>query len=424
MEFTPGKLKLVAALFVMVFCSAGLHIVSRIALNIGVSKIVFILYRNITALLVLGPFAYFLEKKDRPPLTFSLLVQFFFLGLIGVTANQSLYILGLYYTSPTYASAMQNSVPAITFVMASVLRLEEVHIKRRDGMAKILGTIASIGGATIITLYKGPPLLGGSGFSTDITTSPEKMLNRTLGCVYFIVQCLSYAGYMVLQLLVVTAFTERDPRNWRIQSGKEVLTILYVGIIFSGVVYSLVTWCIQKGGPVLTATFQPLQTVVVAVLAFVFLGNRLYSGGVFGGILIAAGVYLVLWGKNEEEKIANQDKEGATLRKHLLDQENTEECPVTVQVWVVTRIFMMVLAHNLKIGQHHDGLLGMTDNAGFDKCTLNGSKAHFTWMCGLAKQWQGKAMSSRGKDMARQGKAGQAMANDAGRFNQVGGDLI
>lgn len=62
MEFTPGKLKLVAALFVMVFCSAGLHIVSRIALNIGVSKIVFILYRNITALLVLGPFAYFLEK--------------------------------------------------------------------------------------------------------------------------------------------------------------------------------------------------------------------------------------------------------------------------------------------------------------------------------------------------------------------------
>nr|XP_018623211.1 WAT1-related protein At3g18200-like isoform X2 [Nicotiana tomentosiformis] len=296
-------------------------------------------------------------RKDRPPLTFSLLVQFFLLGLIGVTANQSLYILGLYYTSPTYASAIQNSVPAITFVMASVLRLEEVHIKRRDGMAKIMGTIASVGGATIIALYKGPPLLRGSGFSSDVTfTSPEKMLNRTWGCVYIIAQCLSYASWMVLQvpmmksypaklslisftcffgviqLLVVTAFTERDPRNWRIQSGEEVLTILYVGIINSGVVYSLVTWCIQKGGPVLTATFQPLQTVVVAVMAFVFLGDQLYSGGLFGGILVAAGLYLVLWGKTEEEKIVNQDKEGATLRKHLVDQENTEECPITVQV--------------------------------------------------------------------------------------------
>jgi len=30
------------------------------------------------------------------------------------------------------------------------------------------------------------------------------------------------------------------------------------------------------------------------------------------------------------------------------------------------------------MGQHHEGLLGMTDNAGFDKRTLNGSKAHFT----------------------------------------------
>lgn len=32
-------------------------------------------------------------------------------------------------------------------------------------------------------------------------------------------------------------------------------------------------------------------------------------------------------------------------------------------------------------------------------------------------------MSSRGKDMARQGKARQAKANDTDRFDQVGGDL-
>ena len=39
-----------------------------------------------------------------------------------VTANQGFYILGLYYASPSFASAMQNSVPAITFLLASVLR--------------------------------------------------------------------------------------------------------------------------------------------------------------------------------------------------------------------------------------------------------------------------------------------------------------
>lgn len=47
----------------------------------------------------------------------------------------------------------------------------------------------------------------------------------------------------------------------------------------SGIVISLQTWCIQKGGPVFVAIFQPVQTVLVAVMAFVILGDQLYTGG-------------------------------------------------------------------------------------------------------------------------------------------------
>ncbi|KAK9277960.1 hypothetical protein L1049_027517 [Liquidambar formosana] len=115
-------MKLLLALLVLQLCFAGFHIVSRVALNIGVSKVVYPVYRNIIAVLLLCPFAYFLEKKERPPLTFSLLAQFFLLALLGITANQGFYLLGLSYASPTFASAMQNSVPAITFFMASTLR--------------------------------------------------------------------------------------------------------------------------------------------------------------------------------------------------------------------------------------------------------------------------------------------------------------
>nr|XP_016446490.1 PREDICTED: WAT1-related protein At3g18200-like [Nicotiana tabacum] len=164
MEPKTEKLKLLAVLFVVVFLAAGFHISSRIALNIGVSKIVYLVYRNITALLFLGPFAYFLEKKERPPLTFSLLFKFF-LGFLGTHAN------------------LLCLVP-ILFTAC----LEGPHI--------------------------------------------------------------------------------------------------------------------SKGGPVFAATYLPVQIILVAVMAFVFLGDQLYSGVVFGGILIAAGLYLVLWGKTEGEKIA------------------------------------------------------------------------------------------------------------------------
>ncbi|KAJ4713468.1 WAT1-related protein [Melia azedarach] len=350
------KVKLLLALLALQFCFAGFHIVSRVALNIGVSKVVYPVYRNIIALLLLGPFAYFLEKKDRPPLTFSLLVQFFLLALLGITANQGFYLLGLYYASPTFASAMQNSVPAITFILASALRLEQVNLGRRDGLAKVLGTVASVGGASIITLYKGPPLLH---LTNQITpentlehqdhTSSNKIQNWTWGCIFLFGHCISWAGWMVLQapvlkkypakltltsftcffgliqFLVIAAFVETDINRWIIQSGEELFTILYAGIVASGIVFSLQTWCIHKGGPVFVAVFQPLQTLLVAVMACLILGDQLYSGRILGAVFIVAGLYLVLWGKTEEKKEANQEKEEESLTKHLLEAESKDK---------------------------------------------------------------------------------------------------
>ncbi|QHO05762.1 WAT1-related protein [Arachis hypogaea] len=276
----------------------GYHIVSRLALNIGVSKVVYPVYRNIIALLLLSLLAYFLEKNERPPLAFSLLFQFFLLALLGITANQGFYLLGLYYASPTLASAMQNSVPAITFVMASALGLEEVNIARIDGLAKILGTIASVGGATVITLYKGPPLLHlqtpQMQEDSYIHQSSIKVQNWTWSCAPVVkkypakLSLTSFTFFFgLVQFLIIEAFLETHMERWKIISTEELLTILYAGIVSSEVVISLQTWCIQKGGAVCVAVFQPLQTFLVAIIAALILGDQLYSGGIVGAISLA-----------------------------------------------------------------------------------------------------------------------------------------
>ncbi|CAN1266922.1 WAT1-related protein At3g18200 [Linum perenne] len=197
------RVKLVLGLLVLQLCFSGFHIVSRVALNIGVSQVVYPVYRNTIALFLLAPFAYFLEKYvsyvDSGSLSrFSLFSKF----VCRITANQGFYLLGLYYASPTFASAMQNSVPAITFLMASVLGVEQVNLRRRDGLAKVLGTIACIGGATIITLYKGPPLLHNNQEQQPLMESDEskKLQNWTWGCIYLLGHCLSWAGWMVFQV--------------------------------------------------------------------------------------------------------------------------------------------------------------------------------------------------------------------------------
>lgn len=111
----PEKFQLHLAMLALQFGYAGFHVVSRAALNMGISKIVFPVYRNILALLLLLPFAYFLEKyvlfffrvcmvyniyvytiislnslvqliicrKERPPLTWSFMLQFFLLAIVG-----------------------------------------------------------------------------------------------------------------------------------------------------------------------------------------------------------------------------------------------------------------------------------------------------------------------------------------------------
>lgn len=58
----PQRANLHIALTFLQFCYAGNHIFLRIALDGGVSKLIFPVYRNITALVLLAPLAYFSEK--------------------------------------------------------------------------------------------------------------------------------------------------------------------------------------------------------------------------------------------------------------------------------------------------------------------------------------------------------------------------
>ncbi|KAK6939406.1 EamA domain [Dillenia turbinata] len=337
----PERAQLHLAMLALQFGYAGFHVVSRAALNMGISKIVFAVYRNIIALILLLPFAYFLEKKERPQMTFSFLVQFFLLAAIGITANQGFYLLGLDNTTPTFASAIQNSVPAITFLMAAILRIEKVRLNRKDGLSKVMGTVLCVAGASVITLYKGPAIYSPA---TPLQTTREssqlwlsslgdaKGKNWTLGCIYLVGHCLSWSGWLVLQapllkkyparlsvtsctcffgviqFLIIAAFAERNADAWLVHSGAELFSVFYAGVVASGIAFAVQIWCIDRGGPVFVAVYQPVQTLVVAIMASIALGEEFYLGGIIGAVLIIAGLYLVLWGKNEEQKFIAKEK--------------------------------------------------------------------------------------------------------------------
>ncbi|XP_041020695.1 protein WALLS ARE THIN 1-like isoform X2 [Juglans microcarpa x Juglans regia] len=335
MPMVPERAKLHLVMTLWQFGYAGNHIILRSALNMGISKIVFPLYRNAIALFVLAPSAYFSEKNDRPPLTTSILIEFFLLGFIGITCNHGSYLLGLDKTSPTFASATENIVPAVTFLIAALLRIEQVHLNRKDGRAKVLGTAASVAGASLITLYKGPAIYTPNSHLHHqsrvlLSLGDDEGENWTLGCIYLIVHCLCWSSWIVLQapllkkyparlsatsyscffsvlqFLAIAAYFEKDSQAWQVHSSAELFSIFYTGLVASAMGFAVQTWVVDRAGPVFVSVYLPVQTLLVAVMASVVLGEEFYLGGVIGAVLIVAGLYLVVWGKSEESKFAMQ----------------------------------------------------------------------------------------------------------------------
>lgn len=51
------------------------------------------------------------------------------------------------------------------------------------------------------------------------------------------------------------------------------------GVVASGIAFAVQIWCIDRGGPVFVAVYQPVQTLVVAIMASIALGEQFYLGG-------------------------------------------------------------------------------------------------------------------------------------------------
>lgn len=322
---------------------AVLGVIMGNELSKGMNPLAFIVYSDVVGALVVTPFAFFLEKKNRPAtVSLTLFGQFFLLSFGGVCAFQAFLLMGLKDTSPAFASAMSNLAPAIIFVMAWASGMEKVNIMCARSKAKIVGTLICVCGAMAMSFLQGPALSqlwsivthSNSSYGPDTLHSVENIFvslgkgnssKQIRGCIYLISAVVILSATMILQaetlkkypaLLSQTSITgilgsiqtivlmiilDRgiNPTSWLLDSSG-ILTIIFGGIICNGIAFALQLWCMQKRGPVFVTIFSPVSTVCSAILSSLFLDNTLHLGSVMGVLLIFVGLYLVLWGKSQD----------------------------------------------------------------------------------------------------------------------------
>ncbi|CAN0862654.1 WAT1-related protein At5g07050 [Linum grandiflorum] len=362
------------AMIALQFGYAGMNIITKVSLNQGMSHYVLVVYRHAIATAVIAPFALFFERKGQPKITFRVFLQLFILGLLGPVIDQNFYYAGLKYTSPTFSCAMSNMLPAMTFVMAVICRMEILDLKKVRCQAKLIGTIVTVAGAMLMTLYKGPIFNlvwsknahQSSGTETTDANSDKDWLK---GSILLILATLAWATLFVLQTkalktyknhqlslttlvcfigtvqaIAVTLAMEHKPSAWRIGFDMNLLAAAYAGIFASSLSYYVQGIVIRKKGPVFATAFSPLMMIVVAIMGSFILAEKIFLGGIIGSVLIVIGLYSVLWGKQKEKMdmdgIPDDPVKGVNNGNSVTDIEANEANSGSKQITVVAPICM------------------------------------------------------------------------------------
>ena len=281
---------------------------------------------------------------------------------------QNLYISGMKLTSATFASATTNLIPGVTFVLALIFRYEGLAIRAASGQAKVAGTLLGVAGAMLLTFYKGADItpwhshvnLVAGAVHHHPPADDDQAANRVMGSLLCISSCVFYALWLILQaklskeypfhysstalmcvmstlqsVALALIWSRHDVvAQWRLGLDVRLLSVAYSGVLASGVMLVVLSWCVKKRGPLFASVFNPLMLLVVAVLSSLLLGEKLYLGSALGAVLIVLGLYAVLWGKGREDVTTTKVSE-LPLPIVTTSDDDDDDGATTVDVVVV-----------------------------------------------------------------------------------------
>jgi len=215
------------------------------------------------------------------------------LGLLGVFANQVLFIMGLKFTTATNAGIIMPSIPVFTVAIAAIFGIERLR------MGQVGGIALAVAGALI--------MLNPLNFSLG--------QDKVLGNILLLINSVCYAGFLVLQRpvlkrvppLTLTAWAfffgglgvtiiswpQVSELSWSAVPGSVWWGMAFIILVPTTINYALNTWAVRQSSPSLVAGYTTLQPLSAATLAALFLGEAVGWREAAGLLLIVAGLLLV-----------------------------------------------------------------------------------------------------------------------------------
>ncbi|XP_024959866.1 WAT1-related protein At1g68170-like [Cynara cardunculus var. scolymus] len=250
---------------------------------------------------------------------------------------------------------MENTRPSFC------LRNFWVKIGTKGGKAKVIGTLVGVVGAMVLTFYKGHQLNiwsthvnilhGGQHMHGQYVAATQKTsIHQTVGSLLGLASSLSIALYLslqgrmsanypchysgtflfivmgLIQSFVFTLCTERSWSEWKLGWNIRLFAALFTAIA-SSLSIIFITTSVHLQGPLFVSNFNPLMLVFVAIAGSLVLDEKLHVGSVVGSIIIVAGLYVMLWGRSNMNRLSKQMP--VTCSENVNDVLNNNNTTIT-----------------------------------------------------------------------------------------------
>ena len=278
-------LRLHSALFTVALLFSANYLISKLGMR-EFSPLSFAWLRVAGATVLL----WFIARGESLPRESSRRVALF--AILGVAINQTMFLSGLAFTTVQVAAILITSIPVFAVGAAIAMGRERASASRIGGIA-----LAGAGALLVV---------GGEGI--------HGTLRSLIGALMILVNCLSYALYLVISkpdmahlsaravvarmfavgtlLMLPIAAVPLWREHWAAISPQAWLALALVILGPTVAAYLLQAWALRHADSSVVAAYTYLQPVLATVLGAIFLGEHIRPIVVVAGTMIFAGVWL------------------------------------------------------------------------------------------------------------------------------------
>ncbi|MBO9152285.1 DMT family transporter [Chitinophaga sp. GCM10012297] len=282
-EHTKG---LISIIFVMLIWGSSFTVTKTVVSE--VPPFIFAGIRNLIGCAALLPFYLARRRKATQPLPYGKLVL---MGLAGTTFYYFVFNTGMKYVSASSGALIEGLVPVAIAIPAAFILKE--HLAKRT----IAGIVLSVAGVILVGF------IGASDKSANALLGSSLIVGAVLLWSAYTLLSRSVKEYDTVLVTTVSTFigtalslplpayeiiTQGMPDiSWKAWAG-----MVYLGVFASAVAYSLYNRALENLPAAQVGNFLNLNPVIGALIAFIFLKEKLTALQLAGGILVLAGIWL------------------------------------------------------------------------------------------------------------------------------------